>query len=134
MTDRSVSRAGPTWLSVTLVALFVCAHSARAGMPPAFAEVKASFIASEAVLLDRQGLPVSEIRVDQRARRLDWVALEDISPALTATLIAAEDRRFYDHHGVDWTGIASAAWDSVWRSVDGKRPRGGSTITMQLAA
>ncbi|HZW75457.1 MAG TPA: transglycosylase domain-containing protein, partial [Caldimonas sp.] len=64
---------------------------------------------------------------------LDWVALDDISPALAATLVAAEDKRFYEHHGVDWPGLAGAAWDSLRRSFDGRRPRGGSTITMQLA-
>ena len=34
---------------------------------------------------------------------------------------------------MDWPGLAVAAWDSVWRSADGRRPRGGSTLTMQLA-
>ena len=36
------------------------------------------------------------------ARRLAWVPLADISPALIATLIAAEDKRFHEHAGVDW--------------------------------
>ena len=84
-------------------------------------------------LLDRHGAPLSELRVDAKVRRLDWVPLADVSPAMAATLIAAEDKRFYDHAGVDWAGLAGAAWDSVWRTFDGRRPRGGSTITMQLA-
>ena len=50
-----------------------------------------------------------------------------------AALIAAEDKRFYEHDGVDWPGLAGAAWDSVWRTSTGRRPRGGSTLTMQLA-
>ena len=118
--------------ALAFVALLACA-SARAEAP-SFADVKASFTTSEAILLDRHGTPLSEIRADTHARRLDWVALEDISTALAATLVAAEDKRFYDHRGVDWPGLAGAAWDSLWRSVDGRRPRGGSTITMQLAA
>ena len=75
------------------------------------------------------------VRTARRAkvRRLDWVPLADVSPAMAATLIAAEDKRFYDHAGVDWSGLAGAAWDSVWRTLDGRRPRGGSTIAMQLA-
>ena len=72
-------------------------------------------------------------RADPRIRRLDWIPLADVSPVVATTLIAAEDRRFYEHAGVDWPGFASAAWDSVWRSLDGRGPRGASTLSMQLA-
>jgi penicillin-binding protein 1C len=113
------------------IALAQSVHAATA--PPAFAAVKAAYASSEALLLDRHGAPLSEMRLDTRVRRLDWVPLGDISPALAATLIAAEDKRFYEHSGVDWAGLAGAAWDSIWRSFDGRRPRGGSTIAMQLA-
>ena len=101
--------------------------------PPAFADVKASYVSSDAVLLDRHGAPLAGTRVDAKVRRLDWVTLAEVSPAMSAALVAAEDQRFWEHGGVDWTGLAAAAWDSVWRIVDGRRPRGGSTITMQLA-
>jgi penicillin-binding protein 1C len=47
---------------------------------------------------------------------------------------AGEDRRFFEHGGVDWAGLAVAAWDSAFRAAEGRRPRGGSTLTMQLAA
>jgi len=73
--------------ALAFVALLACA-SARAEAP-SFADVKASFTTSEAILLDRHGTPLSEIRADTHARRLDWVALEDISTALAATLVAA---------------------------------------------
>ncbi|TMG81799.1 MAG: penicillin-binding protein, partial [Betaproteobacteria bacterium] len=98
---------------------------------PPFETVKAAYVSSEALLLDRNGIPLSELRVDPKVRRLDWVSLAEISPAMAATLIAAEDKRFYEHAGVDWSGLAGAAWDSAWRALDGRRPRGGSTITMQ---
>ncbi|MFO1414696.1 MAG: penicillin-binding protein 1C [Burkholderiales bacterium] len=100
---------------------------------PTFAQVRAAYVPSDAVLLDRQGAPLAAVRIDAKARRGEWVALADVSPAMSAALIAAEDKRFYEHGGVDWTGLASAAWDSVWRAADGKRLRGGSTLTMQLA-
>ena len=106
---------------------------AESTLAPSFAEVKAAYVSSEAVLLDRHGEPLSEIRVDPQVRRLDWVSLADVSPAMAAMLITAEDKRFYEHGGVDWSGLAGAAWDSVWRTLDGRRPRGGSTLTMQLA-
>jgi penicillin-binding protein 1C len=101
--------------------------------PPSVAEVKAAHRSSDAVLLDRRGVPLGGARIDTRVRRLDWVALDDVSPAMAAALVSAEDKRFWEHDGVDWTGLAGAAWDSVWRIVDGRRPRGGSTLTMQLA-
>jgi penicillin-binding protein 1C len=101
--------------------------------PPSFADVKTGYVSSEALLLDRHGAPLSELRVNAKVRQLEWVALADVSPAMTAALVAAEDKRFWEHDGVDWTGMAVAAWDSVWRIVDGRRPRGGSTLTMQLA-
>ena len=73
------------------VCLLSCALSAHAdAAPPSFVEVKASYVSSEALLLDRHGIPLSELRVDPKVRRLDWVPLAEISPAMAATLIAAE--------------------------------------------
>ena len=46
-------------------------------------------------------------------RRLGWVRLEHISPSLQATLLAAEDKRFYEHGGVDWAAVAQEAWDNL---------------------
>jgi penicillin-binding protein 1C len=110
-------------------------QSAGAAGPaiPSFAEVRTAFATSEALLLDRDGVVLATQRADPRIRRLDWIALPDISPAVATTLVAAEDRRFYQHSGVDWPGFASAAWDSMRRTLDGRGPRGASTLTMQLA-
>ena len=52
-----------------------------------------------------------------------------ISPWLPKAAIAIEDRRFYQHGGVDWEGILRAAWRDV---APGKVVEGGSTITQQL--
>jgi penicillin-binding protein 1C len=41
----------------------------------------------------------------------------DISPALPAAVLQAEDQRFYEHNGVDWSAAAKAAWDNLFRSV-----------------
>ncbi len=100
---------------------------------PSFTDVRASFATSEAQLLDRNGTVLATQRADPRIRRLDWISLADVSPVVATTLIAAEDRRFYEHAGVDWPGFASAAWDSLRRTLDGRGPRGASTLTMQLA-
>lgn len=96
---------------------------------PSSAQVRARYRRSEARLLDRGGELLQELRVDARGRRLDWVPVSEISPALTAAVIAAEDRRYYRHGGVDWASLAKSAWQTA----RGRR-RGASTITMQLAS
>lgn len=58
-----------------------------------------------------------------------YVPLEQIPPDLTSSLVAVEDKRFYEHDGVDWVRVAGALW------ADAKAHRvvqGGSTITEQL--
>jgi monofunctional biosynthetic peptidoglycan transglycosylase len=57
-----------------------------------------------------------------------FVPLSQISPDLQHAVIAAEDARFYEHHGFDWHAIEIAAEDDM----DGGRIRGGSTLTQQL--
>ncbi len=83
--------------------------------------MRAAHVSSEALLLDRHGVPLRERRVDPRVRRLDWVPLGRRVAGAVAALIAAEDRRFLEHHGVDWQALAGAAWDSIWRTLDGRR-------------
>jgi penicillin-binding protein 1A len=56
------------------------------------------------------------------------ITLDSMAPSLPAAFLAVEDKRFYDHHGVDWFGVFAAAKDALLG-----KPRGASTITMQLA-
>jgi monofunctional glycosyltransferase len=60
--------------------------------------------------------------------RYKFVLLSQISPDLQHAVIAAEDARFYQHHGLDWHAIQLAAEDDM----EGGRLRGGSTLTQQL--
>jgi penicillin-binding protein 1C len=94
-----------------------------------FADVQQEFRSSEASLYDRKGQLLQQVRMNPNERRLSWVALEDVSPALRNALVASEDRRFYQHSGVDWNAVAAAAWGNLWNT----KTRGASTITMQLA-
>jgi len=97
---------------------------------PSFEMVRASYPVSEGVLLDRHGAIIHELRLDARRRVLPWTALDAVSPALVRALVRAEDKRFHDHGGVDWVALAASAWQNAFSSTR----RGGSTLTMQLAA
>jgi monofunctional biosynthetic peptidoglycan transglycosylase len=82
--------------------------------------------------------PTTAVHVERRMQawvggrpyheRYEFVPLNQISPDLQHAVIAAEDARFYQHHGFDWHAMEIAAEDDV----DGGRIRGGSTITQQL--
>jgi monofunctional biosynthetic peptidoglycan transglycosylase len=60
--------------------------------------------------------------------RYKFIPLSQISPDLQHAVVAAEDGRFYQHHGFDWHQIQIAAEDDL----EGGRTRGASTITQQL--
>ena len=60
--------------------------------------------------------------------RYEFVPLSQISPDFQHAVIAAEDARFYQHHGFDWHAMQIAAEDDM----EGGRIRGGSTLTQQL--
>lgn len=96
---------------------------------PSFDEVRREHRSSETVLLSREGEVLQRLRTDSTVRRGPWTALGDVSPALRTALVLSEDKRFYEHSGVDWTAVTSAAWGNLWNT----RTRGASTITMQLA-
>jgi penicillin-binding protein 1B len=64
-----------------------------------------------------------------REKRRD-VPLASIPPRMIQALLAIEDRRFYDHSGVDWIGTARAVFTNLFGSR--KYLSGGSTITQQL--
>ena len=61
--------------------------------------------------------------------RYEFVALKQVSLDFQHAVIAAEDARFYQHHGFDWQAIQLAAEEDM---EGGHKLRGGSTITQQL--
>src|SRR4051812_21007418 len=73
-----------------------------------FAEVKATWHSSDAWLLDRNGEPLSRVRIDHERRRGEWVSVDDVSPAMKAMVLASEDKRFENHSGVDWAALPAA--------------------------
>ncbi|MBB6504219.1 monofunctional biosynthetic peptidoglycan transglycosylase [Sphingomonas endophytica] len=59
----------------------------------------------------------------------DWTPLSRIDPDMPRAAIAGEDAHFCSHHGFDWRAIAGAAAHNA----EGRRIRGGSTISQQTA-
>lgn len=96
---------------------------------PSFDEVRRAHRPSDVEWTDRHGTPVQTQRTDERVRRLAWMPLAEVSPALREAIVLGEDRRFWEHSGVDWRALAAAAWANAWN----ERTRGASTLTMQLA-
>ncbi len=97
---------------------------------PSYPEVRAAYRSSETRFIDRHGEIVQVLRTDPSVRKLEWTPLADVSPALRTALVYSEDHRFYEHAGVDWQAVGSAAWGNLWNT----KTRGASTITMQLAS
>jgi len=77
-------------------------------------------------LLDRNNKLVSPLSAVRRVN----VPLARVPKHVRATFVAVEDRRFYEHHGIDWHGAARAMVANL--KAGGVR-EGGSTISMQLA-
>jgi len=96
---------------------------------PSFEAVRASYVPSDAWLLDRHGVVIASRRIRYDIRRVAWVSLADVSPALVTSIVQGEDRNFWHHHGIEWRSAAGAARDELVHH----RRRGASTITMQLA-
>ncbi|MHB9024560.1 MAG: transglycosylase domain-containing protein [Armatimonadota bacterium] len=80
--------------------------------------VPAAIYASDGALLGR---------LESEPRRP--VNLGELPPHVIHTILAAEDVRFFQHHGLDWHGIARAAWVNLRAR---RIVQGGSTITQQL--
>lgn len=78
-------------------------------------------------VLDRNGRLLREIRPEGRGIYVD---LDDVSPHAIDALLAAEDRNFYRHFGIDLWALARAGRDNL---AAGRVVSGGSTITMQVA-
>jgi len=114
-------------LLIVIFTLFSCGETFALS---SYQEVRQSFVKSDSLLVDRHGDILHELRTDQHRRRLDWISLKSISPALKDAVIQAEDRRFYDHGGVDYKSMGAA----LIQGLTTESLRGASTITMQLAS
>ena len=121
-------RSWPLGLMLASLLAAGAAGTAAAAVP-SFESVRAAHRPSDTTLLDRHGTPIQTLRTDMTVRRLAWLPLTEMSPALLHAIVLSEDRDFYSHSGVDWGALAHSAWSNAWNT----RTRGASTLTMQLA-
>lgn len=81
-------------------------------------------------ITDRYGAPLRAYAASESAEACVPVKLHEISHWLVLATVAAEDKRFFLHPGVDFRSVARAAWQN---SKEGRTVSGASTITQQLA-
>jgi penicillin-binding protein 1A len=78
---------------------------------------------------DIEGEPVHSFA---RERRVE-LQYEEFPRDLVNAFLAAEDRTFFEHGGIDYPGFVGAIFDYALKAGSGERARGGSTITQQVA-
>lgn len=91
---------------------------------PSIADLRKAKIDQPAVLISSDGKRLATFKPMNR----EWVRLNRVSPHVIDALIATEDHRFYQHHGIDLRRTAAG----LLRTLTGN-PEGGSTLTQQLA-
>ncbi len=91
---------------------------------PSGLELQRAAEARPSIVLAASGEKLTQFEAPFR----EWVSLDNVPQHVVDALLATEDRKFYDHNGIDIRRTLGA----VWHSVTGNR-EGGSTITQQLA-
>src|SRR6516162_4491753 len=94
---------------------------------PDHTKLKGLKLPGASVVLDRKGERFAEV-FEENQRRV-WVPLADIPEHVQKAFLAAEDKRFYQHKGIDERGLIRAFIGNLAAS---GRPQGGSTITQQI--
>src|SRR6202048_3976551 len=94
---------------------------------PDDAKLKGLKLPGASVGLDRKGERFAEV-FEENQRRV-WVLLAEIPAQVQKAFVAAEDKRFYEHRGIDERGLIRAFIANLANS---GRPQGGSTITQQV--
>jgi penicillin-binding protein 1A len=115
-------------LSIPVIAYIILWFLFARGLPSA-----ESLLSYEPVLptyvRDVDGVPVQAFARERRVQ----LAYEEFPVPLINAFLAAEDRTFFSHSGLDYPGLIGAVWDYVSKAGTGTRARGGSTITQQVA-
>ena len=79
-----------------------------------------------------RGYDGTPIQTFARERRVE-LDYDEYPPLVIHAFLSAEDKTFFQHHGIDALGLVGAVADYATKSVTGGRAKGGSTITQQVA-
>ena len=101
-------------------------NNAMVDLPPD-SKLKNLRLAGGYIVLDGKNERYAEIYPDHRHM---WVSLRDIPDHVQKAFVTAEDKRFYQHKGIDERGLIRAF---ITNLAEPGRPQGGSTITQQVA-
>jgi penicillin-binding protein 1A len=101
-------------------------NNAAADLPDP-AQLKGKKLPGMSEVFDAKGQSYAD--VFQPGNRRIWIPLADVPDFVQKAFIAAEDQRFYQHHGIDERGIIRAF---ISNFANPGRPEGGSTITQQV--
>ena len=118
------ARRHPVRAALVLPALLLLYVLVLIPFTPSIGDLRKAKAELPSVLLASDGTVLAEYKSVNR----EWVPLDKIAPSVVSALIATEDRRFYEHHGIDFRRTAGAALSTLSGDL-----QGGSTITQQLA-
>ena len=121
---RDLARRYPVRTALLLPALLVAYVLVLIPFTPSTADLRKARSEVPTVVMSADGVVLAEFKRINR----EWVPLSKISKPVVDALIATEDHRFYEHHGIDFRRTGAA----VLNTLRGRR-EGGSTITQQLA-
>ncbi|MFC5234296.1 transglycosylase domain-containing protein [Pseudonocardia zijingensis] len=102
----------------------VAATQASDSLSGVSAELIAGSLPQTTTITDNRGTPIAHLFAQDR----EIVGTDDVAPAMIAALIAVEDRRFFEHGGVDWPGTMRAV---LANTAAGDIEQGASTLTQQ---
>lgn len=123
-TLKAAARQYPLRAALALPALALLYVLLLIPFTPGIGDLRRAKAEAPSVLLALDGSVLAEYKRINR----QWVKLDQISPNVINALIATEDRRFYEHHGIDLRRLAGAAVSTLSGEL-----QGGSTLTQQLA-
>ncbi|MEE8258111.1 MAG: transglycosylase domain-containing protein, partial [Sphingomonadales bacterium] len=107
--------------------LFVFAHFGR-GLPDVF-----QLSNYEPPVMTRIHANDGSLMTEYATQKRLFVPINAVPPKLIDAFLAAEDKNFYDHYGVDIIGVFRSALINLSNAMSNRRPVGGSTITQQVA-
>jgi penicillin-binding protein 1A len=121
---RDLVRRYPVRAALALPTLLLLYLLVLIPFTPSISDLRKARSEEPSVVMSADGVVLAEYKRINR----QWVPLSRISKPVVDALIATEDHRFYEHHGIDFRRTAAA----VVNTLRGKR-EGGSTLTQQLA-